>query len=592
MHVASRAAIPNDTAYSRAAVALVLDPLGNVKQAIFGPGETEPLGIPAGEFGDAIAMASVCRRCGLGDLAAGIDAVTGGECVAATVRYTVEQRVWETTVTALGDDLGTLVCGFDITDLDQALGDLERRARVDPLTSVANRGAALERIAVDMRNGLPHAVMLVDLDHLKFVNDSLGHDAGDRVLTQVAARLASLVEKDGLVARLGGDEFIVIKEFANASQARQLGAKICDAVSAPVDIKGTQVTAAASVGIALSAESHRTPEDLLCDADAALYQAKAAGRGQVALFTALEREQLVRASQIETELRDAIASGSLTIAMQPIVDVRSRAVVGAEALIRWPLSNGQLRAPFEFLDIAAENGLIGDIDLFVLDEACAALRRFKAEMQTPPSFVCFNVSVPLLARDDFVEVVTRTVASHGLTPDALCIEVPETILARDHRSLREKLAEIRNLGAFVALDDFGTGWSSLGALRTLPVDVLKIDKSFVDGLGIESNDTAIVTSILSLAKAMGLHVVAEGVESWPQVAELARLGCPVMQGFRLSRPVAVERFASTAEWVLGSIPDRRNLARKGAVRDRELWRGQATFIDEFLHQLNVPRRAV
>src|SRR5262249_384327 len=168
--------------------------------------------------------------------------------------------------------------GFDITDLDQALGDLERRARVDPLTGVANRGAALERIALDIRSGLPHAVLLVDLDHLKFVNDSLGHDAGDRVLIQIANRLESLIEKEGIVARLGGDEFIVIKEFANASQARQLGAEICDAVDAPVDVNGTQVTAAASVGIALSAENHRTPEDLLRDADAALYQAKAAGR--------------------------------------------------------------------------------------------------------------------------------------------------------------------------------------------------------------------------------------------------------------------------------------------------------------------------
>ena len=174
----------------------------------------------------------------------------------------------------------------------------------------------------------------------------------------------------------------------------------------------------------------------------------------------------------------------------------------------------------------------------------------------------------MLAHDDFVDILTRTVRAHGLTPDCLLLEIPETVLARDHRSVHEKLDLLRAAGAFVALDDFGTGWSSLGALRSLPVDVLKIDKSFVDGLGVEPNDTAIVTSILSLAQAMGLHVIAEGVETWPQVAELARLGCPVMQGFRFARPVAVERFASTSAWLLDDIPDRRRLARRPSGKRR------------------------
>lgn len=580
----------------RIAASAILDRDGRLVEIQTPHGVTHPFGIARERLQVGRSLSQLCEESGHVALAEAIAGVTDGSRSGATVRYAVDignrSRTWETTVTGISQEDRMLVCAFDVTDLDHALGDLSRRASVDELTGVGNRGAAIERIALDLRGALPVAALLVDVDHLKFINDSLGHDAGDTVLRQIATRLAKVVDEDGLVARLGGDEFLVLRELASASDARELAEALRAAVRAPVDVKGKQMKISASIGVAFSAESHRRPEDLLRDADVALYLAKSLGRDQVAVFSAHERERVAHAVRIESELRDALASGSLTIAVQPIIDVHHRTIVGGEALVRWPLTNGAVRSPLDFLDVASESGLIADIDLFVLDAACAALERFREEMDAPPQFISTNVSIAMLAHDDFVDILTDTAGSHGLTPDALLLEIPETVLAREHASAQEKLDVLREAGAFVALDDFGTGWSSLGALRSLPVDVLKIDKSFVRGLGVDPNDTAIVTSILSLAQAMGLHVVAEGVESWPQVAELARLGCPVMQGFRLARPVAVERFASASAWVLDAIPDRRGLTRAAVGQEKTTWRGQATFIDEFLHQLNVPRRSV
>ena len=434
----------------------------------------------------------------------------------------------------------------DITSRRRAEGDLRHIAYHDSLTDLANRSCFAERLnsAVarsrsDRRSGF--AVMVLDLDRFKIVNDSLGHGAGDELLKEVARRLSACVRPRDVVARLGGDEFAVLLEDTQDPQdALRLGERLLQALEQPVSINGTEMRPLASIGLTFSDLGYREPEEVLRDADLAMYQAKAAGKGRLALFDASLHEQLGQKLQLESDLRRAIGEGQLSLAYQPLFAMEPHRLNGFEALCRWTHPTRGNVSPGVFIALAEETGCIQALTAWAIDEAVRqhAAWQARAEAGGHAGLVMHvNVSGKDLARPGFVDHVRGVLRRHGLPPGLLVLEITESTLM-EHRDLAlGALGQLTELGVKVGIDDFGTGYSSLAYLSTLPFDCLKIDRSFVIGMAASRKNEEIVRTVISLGRSLNKEVVAEGIETHEQLLRLRQMGVTIGQGYLLSRPL-------------------------------------------------------
>ncbi|MEW6471799.1 MAG: EAL domain-containing protein [Actinomycetota bacterium] len=430
--------------------------------------------------------------------------------------------------------------------------ELAHQALHDALTGLPNRllvaqrlDQALERSA---RGGAAVSVLFVDLDRFKLINDSRGHAAGDELLVTVAERLRRVVRAEDVVARFGGDEFVIVvcEDDAEALEASSMAERILEVLRQPVLVEGQEVFLSASVGIAV-ADGACSPNSLLRDADAAMYRAKEKGRDRCEFFDATMRTEATELLAMQSALHRAIERDELRVFYQPVVDLRSGVVAGVEALLRWDSPQHGLVSPASFIPLAEETGLIGPIGAWVLDQSTAQLARWRQRSWGRSLTVSVNLSARQLRRRELVPVLLSSLLGSGIDPAALCLELTETTFMEDADNHREALAGIKGLGLELAIDDFGTGYSSLTYLKRFPVSVLKIDHSFVRGLGEDDADTAIVKSVIDLAHALGLVVVAEGVETDNQVAHLRRLGCDLAQGYFFARPQPAEELEALLE---------------------------------------------
>lgn len=467
------------------------------------------------------------------------------------------------------------------------IAHLVHAATHDPLTGLPNRGVLLERLERELARrdcgDAQVAVLFVDLDHFKLVNDSLGHKAGDEVLCEMARRIGACIGGTDTVSRFGGDELVILHTRARGGSEERLGERILAAMAGPIAVTGREVSVSASVGVAICRPGAQSAEQLLRDADTALYAAKGRGRARLARFNEELRARVLKRVQIESDLRVALRDSQLYVNYQPQVNLRTGHLVGVEALVRWHHPQHGLVSPVEFIPVAEECRLIGELGRQVLRLACrqlahsmrAAGRRFTLTVNVSPRQIDEPSFLP-----DLKDILQET----RIRPESLCLELTESALMNPETDTVTTLDVIRSLGVYVAIDDFGTKHSSLARLRSLPVEVLKIDRSFIDGLSTEREDTAVVSSILSLAFAMGKHVIAEGVERPEQAAALRAMGCLVAQGYLFSRPV--------------------DLAALLPMLDRPLWRPRGSwklptpkrrahrsFIDEFLYQIGAPMGA-
>jgi diguanylate cyclase (GGDEF)-like protein len=423
------------------------------------------------------------------------------------------------------------------------------------LTGLPNRALFLDRLGLalsrfERRPGLA-AVFFLDLDYFKVVNDSLGHSSGDQVLVAVADRLQHSLRDGDTAARLGGDEFAVLcDDLVDEGEALQIAERLGEAIAArPVALAGRDLVVTASIGVAFATHSGQRPESLLRDADAAMYRAKERGRARYELFDAAMRARAVARLETEAALRDALDHEQLSLAYQPEVLLADGSLVGAEALLRWqpaaPVAGMQDGVtPSEFIAVAEETGLIVPIGGWALREACRHLAHWREiAADRAPMTVSVNLSGRQLARPELPDTVEEALSTYGLPPHALCMEITESVLMEDIDVAVSALKSLKAIGVAVAVDDFGTGYSSLAHLRQFPVDILKIDHSFVAGLGRNPEDAAIVRAVLALARTLDLAVVAEGVERAEQLYELQALGCERAQGHLFSEPLSEPAFA-------------------------------------------------
>jgi diguanylate cyclase (GGDEF)-like protein len=384
------------------------------------------------------------------------------------------------------------------------------------------------------------AVLFLDIDHFKVINDSLGHTVGDRLLMQVAERLAAVVRPEDTLARLGGDEFVMLVEgIGGEEDAIAVAARLEAALAPPFDVAGSELFVSASIGIAIAARPDDNPESVVRDADAAMYRAKERGRGRSELFDEELLTQAVHRLETESALRRGIAADEFRVAYQPIIDLSSDAVVGVEALVRWQHPQRGMLMPGDFVPLAEDTGLIAQLGAIVLGRACRQAREWGRRAGVPLA-VSVNLSGRQLAAPDLVTIVTESLAASGLPAELLCLEINESVLMSDLETTIGALADLRELGVRLAVDDFGTGYSALAYLKHFPVDRLKIDRSFIVGLERDPRDAAIVSSVLALADALGLTAVAEGVETEAQEEQLRALGCRYAQGYRFARPALPE----------------------------------------------------
>jgi diguanylate cyclase (GGDEF)-like protein/PAS domain S-box-containing protein len=445
-------------------------------------------------------------------------------------------------ITSLDDGTATaLVQLEDITDRREAQARLNHLALHDPLTGLPNRLLFHDRATLALSQGRRTnawtGCLFIDLDHFKVVNDSLGHTAGDRVLKAIAERLLTLLRPGDTVARMGGDEFcVLLQDLELPEEATVIAERVLGVLDGYVDIDGLQVTTGASIGVAVvRSATGVTSQTLVRDADTALYRAKGNGRGHHVVFDDTIRDDAQRRLRVEAELRRGLAAGEIVVAYQPQWSRSRGRIVGVEALARWHHPTLGLLEPAEFLDVAVETGLILDLGRTVLDQALEAMAGWLA--LAPDLELAVNLSARQLARPHFVEEVQRVVALHGVPVGSLCLELTETDLTALGRSALGTLDALRGVGIRLAVDDVGTGQSSLTHLVTLPVDVIKIDRSFVEQVHVPGPKRAVVEALLSLARTIGVDVVAEGAETDAQVATLDALGCDVLQGYVVSRPI-------------------------------------------------------
>jgi len=439
----------------------------------------------------------------------------------------------------------------DITARRKAEEGLHHIAFHDALTGLPNRRRFHEHLTRAVHDALhepgeAYAVMFLDFDRFKLINDSLGHTAGDAFLVQVSRRIQDSLRPHDVVARLGGDEFaVLVRHLDHEADAVQLAERMMEAMRRPFQVAGTELMTSASIGITFSALGYTNPEDVLRDADTAMYKAKGAGKARYALFDASLHTEVADRLRLEGDLRHAIDEGRLTVAYQPVVDLASGRISGFEALVRWQHPRDGTISPAAFLPIAEEAGLMLKLTDFVMHCACRQLRDWQ---QLDPAYADLTMNVNVSGHDlshaSFVARVTRALVESGVHPQHLCIELTENILMSRLEGALPLLAELRRVGVMLAIDDFGTGYSSLSHLSTLPIDCLKIDRSFVNRLETGSNEAAVVRSIILLGSSLGKMVVAEGIETDSQLVQLRDMGCRLGQGYLLARPAPPQDVSS------------------------------------------------
>jgi diguanylate cyclase (GGDEF)-like protein len=427
--------------------------------------------------------------------------------------------------------------------------ELAYQASHDPLTGLPNRALFIDRLehalARARRSRSKIAVVFLDLDNFKLVNDTHGHAAGDRLLLAISARLSAAVRPGDTVARFGGDEFVVLcEDLAGEEDAVRIARRTVDAGSRPVEIGAVEHKITVSAGIAIVDEGHlATASDLLRDADAAMYRAKASGKGDVEMFDERMRARLIERTAVERALRQALDEGELRLRYQPIVSLRDNRVAGVEALVRWENPERGLLQASEFMSVAESSGLSVPIGEWVIEEACRQAVVWNAGRDR--IYVSVNLSPRQLVRSDVTAAVLRSLSASGLAPELLEIEVSERALLESGDACVEVLAELKAIGVRVAIDDFGTGYSSLGYLKRLTIDALRIDRSFVRGLGPDTEDSTIISAVVSMAAALDVEVIAEGVETLGQLARLRALGCEFAQ------PRTNAAFSRASAWAAG-----------------------------------------
>ena len=454
-------------------------------------------------------------------------------------------------IAVVKDDSGT-VCNYvsvfaDISTLKQTQADLDFLAHHDPLTRLPNRLSLLSNLQRSMqraaRDSSRLALLMIDMDRFKDVNDSYGHLAGDELLRQVAARLSALRDEMDMVCRLGGDEFsLLLEDVPDAEDAARAASRIIDCLSEPFHLAGSiEVRISASVGISIFPQHGASPELMLQQADSALYKAKAEGRGRFVYFS----EDLTQAARdrmdLELGLRHAIHHGELRVYYQPQVDIVSGRIAGAEALVRWQSPVEGLIMPARFIHIAEASGLIGEIDDWVLRETCLQGQRWIAA-GLPPLTLAVNLSAYQFLQGDISQTVAGILQDTGFPAEYLELELTESALMQRETEAIMILNRLKSLGVQLAIDDFGTGYSSLAYLKLFPLDVLKIDKRFIDDVPLHRDDMEIVAAIVAMAHSLRLKVLAEGVENKNQLAYLKTQGCDSYQGYLFSCPVPAEQF--------------------------------------------------
>src|SRR5476651_2811417 len=454
----------------------------------------------------------------------------------------------------LNDTACLLLTARDISQLKSAQAQIQHLAYHDSLTNLPNRALLMDRlsqqIALLKRHSLRGALLFLDLDHFKHINDSLGHPVGDSVLKIVTARLEASVRMEDTVARLGGDEFVVLLSGLEgtrvevSAQVQELADTLRELLSEPMFLDGHRLQVTPSIGVALIPDHGSTPADLLQPADIALYRAKDSGRNTTQMFHNSMQKTASARLRMETDLRLALSRGEFSVHYQPQVDARGNRIIGAEALVRWNHPELGAQSPTEFIKVLEDSGLILEVGTWILDHACAAFEQLIKEGKVDPlNFsLCVNISPRQFRQDDFVERVERSLKQHSLPYSLLKLEITEGIVIQNLDDTISKMLRLKKLGVSFAMDDFGTGYSSLTYLKRLPVDALKIDQSFVRDATHDPNDAEIIRAIVAMARSLNLEVIAEGVETTEQLAFLQGLGCHLYQGYLHSRPLPVEGF--------------------------------------------------
>jgi diguanylate cyclase (GGDEF)-like protein len=468
---------------------------------------------------------------------------------------------------ASNDEVGYLLqtMGRMVANLRASEDRLVHQATHDALTGLANRGLFRERVVAAMAASAPDrviAVMYIDLDNFKDVNDGLGHDAGDTLLRTVADRLLDATRGSDMVARLGGDEFaILLKGVRDHADAVIVAERVARTLDSALGIGTTEVRIGASIGIAFGMKS-TTADDLLRQADVAMYSAKHGGKGRHVIFEESMHRAALERLVLESDLRWALERGELELHYQPVMQLATRRILGAEALIRWRHPERGLLAPSTFIPLAESTGLILAIGRWALNEACRQTATWRAthlagaDDRRGEFKIGVNISVWQIQQPDMCDVVRSALQDAGLPPANLTLEITESVMLRETDSTLARLRELKALGLSLAVDDFGTGYSSLSYLQRFPIDVLKIDKAFVDAVG-SGTDNALTRAIVALGTALGLTMVAEGIERAEQVEGLRFLGCGFGQGYFFSPPLPAEEFAKLlAQPVSGHAPGR------------------------------------
>jgi diguanylate cyclase (GGDEF)-like protein len=474
----------------------------------------------------------------------------------------------EVTVVERTDEIGTLMSSFtkmmstieqqsqEINSFPKKLDQLTRQAFQDALTGLPNRALFMDRLAHALarteRRAQHVAVLFLDLDRFKVVNDSLGHGMGDQVLIESSQRLLDCVRPEDTVARLGGDEFAILLEDLDSTEgATSVAQRVTESLEKPFLLEGREVFVTMSVGVVLNTRRPITPEELLRDADLAMYRAKGKGKNRYEVFDAATSAPAIDRLDLELDLRGALTRGEFVLYYQPVVHLGSGRIIEVEALVRWQHRERGLLQPEEFISLMEETGLIIPVGAWVLGEACRQLEEWTAQFQhQPPLTMSVNLSARQLQDPGLVMAVENALAESRMDPACLKLEITETVVMQDAPATLETLHALKALGIQLAIDDFGTGYSSLGYLKRFPVDTLKIDRSFVHGVALDTEDTAIVRAVISVAKSLNLSVTAEGIETDAQLTSLQELGCDRGQGYLFARPLA----AGPLREALNAIP--------------------------------------
>jgi diguanylate cyclase (GGDEF)-like protein len=498
--------------------------------------------------GPGASRSSAALLAGLEDVLSGRIARFEHEC------ETADGRCWSVRTTPL-PGVGAVVTQVDVTAMKAAQHQLTAAALHDPLTGLPNRALLRDRLSQSMetarRHGLVVAVVFLDLDRFKQVNDNLGHATGDAVLLAVAERLAACARASDTVARVSGDEYIVVCVADGQEQATALAQRLVDEINNDLVVDGRRLSVTASAGLAI-AQPGDALDDVVQVADEAMYAAKAKGGATLVVASEEMRGLLSRRLHAEQSLRRALAEERVEVHYQPVVRLTDGSVCGAEALVRLRDPSGRLVPPAEFIEVAERTGLIVPLGALVLRTACAEAARWTGELAALS--IAVNLSTRQLAQPDIVPAVQASLAAAGLAPDRLVLEVTESAVVEDAEAALRALSALKQIGVRTAIDDFGTGYSSFLYLKQFPVGLLKIDRSFVGGMLENPDDAAIVASIVRLGRDIGVTVLAEGVETEEQNRHLSELGCDQAQGYLFSRPVPASELAAAAAAAVRAVP--------------------------------------